>query len=293
MAWLSILKGLLTIVSSSAPKIAAVNPTTMAIREWTLPHADSRPRRIAITSDDVIYYADYSRGYLGRLDPKTGAIKEWASPGGPKSQLLWDWHVLERDDLVQRIGGETRIRWCASIPEDRRSFRDLGDSGRRRRGAEHDDHARREHRDGGERAEHCCVSYDRQVMIFRVLLALGAAVVAQAAQCSGPPSTGGASWNGWADAANTRFQNAKASRGWVLKTRRNSNSNGRLDFLALWPRRGLQRFFGGRVFVGDANGVVYALDAHTGCTYWTFTAAGGVQEFARSRQRGLLWRSQR
>jgi len=36
--------------------------------------------------DDVIYYADYSRGYLGRLDTKTGAIKEWPSPGGPKSQ---------------------------------------------------------------------------------------------------------------------------------------------------------------------------------------------------------------
>ena len=58
----------------------------MAIREWTLPHADSRPRRIAITPDDMIYYADYSRGYLGRLDPKTGAIKEWPSPSGPKSQ---------------------------------------------------------------------------------------------------------------------------------------------------------------------------------------------------------------
>jgi virginiamycin B lyase len=58
----------------------------MAIHEWTLPNATSRPRRIGITPDDVIYYADYSRGYLGRLDPKTGAIKEWASPGGPRSQ---------------------------------------------------------------------------------------------------------------------------------------------------------------------------------------------------------------
>jgi virginiamycin B lyase len=69
-----------------APKIARIDPNTMQIKEWTLPHPESRPRRIAITNDDVIYYADYSRGYLGRLDTKTGAIKEWASPSGPASQ---------------------------------------------------------------------------------------------------------------------------------------------------------------------------------------------------------------
>ena len=28
--------------------------------------ADARPRRIAITQDDVIWYTDYARGYLGR-----------------------------------------------------------------------------------------------------------------------------------------------------------------------------------------------------------------------------------
>jgi virginiamycin B lyase len=30
--------------------------------------------------------SDYARGYLGRLDPKTGQTREWPSPGGPKSQ---------------------------------------------------------------------------------------------------------------------------------------------------------------------------------------------------------------
>jgi len=33
----------------------------------------------------MVWYTDYSRGYLGRLDPKTGQVKEWASPSGPKS----------------------------------------------------------------------------------------------------------------------------------------------------------------------------------------------------------------
>ena len=51
-----------------------------------LPNPNSRPRRIAITSDDVLWYTDYSRGFLGRYDPKTGAAREWPSPGGSNSQ---------------------------------------------------------------------------------------------------------------------------------------------------------------------------------------------------------------
>jgi virginiamycin B lyase len=58
----------------------------MAIKEFTLPNSDTRPRRVAITGGDVLWYADYSRGYLGRFDTKTGAVKEWPSPGGPQSQ---------------------------------------------------------------------------------------------------------------------------------------------------------------------------------------------------------------
>jgi virginiamycin B lyase len=66
-------------------KLASVNPTTMEISEYALPMG-ARPRRLAITTDDVIYYADYGRGYLGRFDTKTGKQEEWASPGGPGSK---------------------------------------------------------------------------------------------------------------------------------------------------------------------------------------------------------------
>ena len=34
---------------------------------------------------------------------------------------------------------------------------------------------------------------------------------------------------------------------------------------------------GGRLFVASERGVVYALDAASGCTHWTFEAAGGVR----------------
>jgi virginiamycin B lyase len=58
----------------------------MAIREYPLPNAAARPRRIAIQPDDVMWYSDYARGYLGRFDPKTGNVTEFASPGGPNSR---------------------------------------------------------------------------------------------------------------------------------------------------------------------------------------------------------------
>jgi hypothetical protein len=62
--------------------LAAVDPDTLEIREYALPHAEGRPRRIATTSDDVIWYSDYARGALGRFDPKTGDAREWPSSGG-------------------------------------------------------------------------------------------------------------------------------------------------------------------------------------------------------------------
>ena len=58
----------------------------MEVKEYKLPHEESRPRRVAIDPNDIIWYSDYSRGYLGRLDLTTGDVKEWPSPGGPKSQ---------------------------------------------------------------------------------------------------------------------------------------------------------------------------------------------------------------
>ena len=57
----------------------------MEITEYQLPEG-SRPRRLAITSDDKIYYTDYARGYLGLFDPETKETKGWPSPGGSGSR---------------------------------------------------------------------------------------------------------------------------------------------------------------------------------------------------------------
>src|SRR3954471_24513749 len=67
-------------------KIASADPKTMIIREYPLPDKGARPRRIAVAKDDTVWYGDYARGYLGHLDPKTGKVEEFQSPGGPDAK---------------------------------------------------------------------------------------------------------------------------------------------------------------------------------------------------------------
>jgi polyvinyl alcohol dehydrogenase (cytochrome) len=95
-----------------------------------------------------------------------------------------------------------------------------------------------------------------------------------------PPLAGNArapGWNGWGnDPGNQRFQPAKAAG---------------LDAGAL-PRLRLKWAFGlpsatssysqptvmlGRVFVGSDSGYIYAVDARSGCVYWSFLADAGVR----------------
>jgi virginiamycin B lyase len=58
----------------------------MDMKEYALPDARARPRRLAIGPDDAVWYTDFPRGFLGRLDLATGDVKEWPSPSGPKSE---------------------------------------------------------------------------------------------------------------------------------------------------------------------------------------------------------------
>jgi virginiamycin B lyase len=46
----------------------------------------ARPRRLTNNPDRFIYYSDFARGFVGRLDPNAGKVEEWASPGGTGSQ---------------------------------------------------------------------------------------------------------------------------------------------------------------------------------------------------------------
>jgi virginiamycin B lyase len=66
-------------------KIATIDPETFEYKEYVIGDPAARPRRIAVTSDDKVYWGDYSRGFLGFLDPATGKMDEWAMPAGRAS----------------------------------------------------------------------------------------------------------------------------------------------------------------------------------------------------------------
>lgn len=65
--------------------IATVDPETFELETFELPE-NALPRRLDVTSDGMVWYGDYRRGYLGRLDPTTGEVQEWALPSGPDSR---------------------------------------------------------------------------------------------------------------------------------------------------------------------------------------------------------------
>lgn len=110
--------------------------------------------------------------------------------------------------------------------------------------------------------------------------ATGGGIEQMTNRCSAKPLVDPAKtpmWSGWgADTANTRFQPASA-------TSLNSDNVQRLKLKwAFAFPNGVSAFgqpavAGGRVFVGSDNGYVYALDAATGCAYWSFHAGGGVR----------------
>ena len=62
-------------------KLASVDPKTLKLTEHDVAPG-ARPRRLDATRDGRIYYSDYRRGFLGRLDPKTGKTDEWKLPSG-------------------------------------------------------------------------------------------------------------------------------------------------------------------------------------------------------------------
>jgi polyvinyl alcohol dehydrogenase (cytochrome) len=95
---------------------------------------------------------------------------------------------------------------------------------------------------------------------------------------SGPagPATS-ATWHGWSPAAtNTRLQPAERAglTAADLPRLRLQWALGFPDASVAWAPPTVAA---GRLFVGSQNGTVFALDAKSGCIYWTFSAAGGVR----------------
>ena len=87
----------------------------------------------------------------------------------------------------------------------------------------------------------------------------------------------GPRWSGWgAGLANTRFQPADQARLTAERVPR-LTLKWAFGFPAASSARAQPAVAGGRLFVGSESGRVYALDAKSGCTHWTFEAKAGVR----------------
>jgi virginiamycin B lyase len=54
--------------------------TKVIMTEYDLPRPDSQPHDAVADADGMIWYCDFGRNFIGRLNPRTGEVKEWAIP---------------------------------------------------------------------------------------------------------------------------------------------------------------------------------------------------------------------
>ena len=110
--------------------------------------------------------------------------------------------------------------------------------------------------------------------------AAGAGSAPNAGMCAAkPPALANVAaqpnWNGFGvDTSNSRYQ---PKPGMTAADVPNLKLKWAFGFPGGTQAYGNPAIVAGRVFVGSDNGTVYALDAATGCTHWTFKADGGVR----------------
>jgi virginiamycin B lyase len=100
----------------------------VSIREWAVPTPGSRPHDPLATPDGAIWYTGQYAGVLGRLDPRTGAIREFhLPPGSGPHGLATDregniWYTANFKGLVGRL--DPRTGKVTEFPMPDRAARD-------------------------------------------------------------------------------------------------------------------------------------------------------------------------
>jgi polyvinyl alcohol dehydrogenase (cytochrome) len=90
------------------------------------------------------------------------------------------------------------------------------------------------------------------------------------------PAVAGKTWFGWSNnVRNTRYQTDTG--GLQATDVPNLKLTWAFGIPDIVQSRSQPAIYGGRLFMGSLSGMVYALDARSGCTYWTFQAGAGVR----------------
>lgn len=99
--------------------------------------------------------------------------------------------------------------------------------------------------------------------------------------CEGEPpyrvSTEAMGWNGWSPSeTNSRFQNA-AQAGLTTREIPRLKLRWAFNLGSVTVARAQPTIVGSRLFITSDTGIVYSLNANTGCTYWGFKADAGIR----------------
>lgn len=122
-----------------------------------------------------------------------------------------------------------------------------------------------------------CVALRASVLALAVLAPVAAQAASNQCAANRPVTESASDWNGWGgNISNSRSQTAQAAR-------MTAGQVPRLKLKWAFGLEGAKQVYGepvvvgGRVFVSADTGMVYSLDADTGCLYWTFQAEAGVR----------------
>lgn len=139
-------------------------------------------------------------------------------------------------------------------------------------------------KDGAMRLQGSLLDRSEQFAVIRFLTgrepAPVSSAVATAGRCSSKPASPLAQavddWNGWGGtAANARFQSSSGNLTAANVAR--LRLKWAYGFAGISVARSQPAVVGGSLFVGSGNGQISALDASSGCTYWTTQVEAGVR----------------
>jgi len=102
--------------ASGVGQVARALSAAFTVREYVLPHKnpDAFAHDPAVASDGMVYFADQQGSYIGRLDPETGEVKEYATPtpkSGPHGIIVAPdggvWYTGNAQGLIGRLDPKT------------------------------------------------------------------------------------------------------------------------------------------------------------------------------------------
>jgi virginiamycin B lyase len=102
---------------------AATSP--LAVVEYKLPRDGAFPHDPAVGGDGIVWYTDQQNSFIGRLDPATGKIEEYALPAAardPHTPLIRKgivWFTVQQSNVYGRFDPRTHEAKVWTVPTSR------------------------------------------------------------------------------------------------------------------------------------------------------------------------------